>query len=134
MRLFIVFITVLIAGCAPIKQRAASVNGYQSECEKITKTFTEMVSCLDTKMSSNEYLSSQPAPKLYLLTAKDLSQRVSSGEIADSKARLELQRQYVEIGKSIRPRTNNTQNVIINNQPRDCNSPGAPINYMCSLQ
>lgn len=121
-----------LSGCASVKERAATANGYQAECERQYSKFTDMVSCLDKKISSNYFLSREPKPKLYLLTAKDLASRVTSGVITEDQARLQLQTRYVEIGQIGAPTAVQQQNIIVSpTQGKNCTTTGGPINYYC---
>lgn len=121
-----------LSGCSAIKDRASTANGYQVDCERQYPKFTEMVACLDKKISSNRFLSREPKPKLYLLTAKDLSSKVSSGSITEDQARLQLQTRYVEIGQIGAPTVVQQQNIINSpQQGNNCTPAGGPINYYC---
>ena len=121
-----------LSGCSAVKGRASTVNGYQADCERQHHKFTDMVSCLDKKISSNYFLSREPKPKLYLLTAKDLASRVTSGVITEDQARLQLQTRYVEIGQIGAPTAVQQQNIIVSpTQGKNCTTTGGPINYYC---
>lgn len=131
-KLIAVAFLMALSGCSAFKERASTANGYQAECEKQYPRFTEMVTCLDKKISSNRFLSREPKPKLYLLTAKDLSSKVSNGSITEDQARLQLQTRYVEIGQIGAPTVVQQQNII--NSPQkgnNCTTAGGPINYYC---
>ena len=133
-RLLATAFLLALSGCASVKERAATANGYQAECERQYPKFTDMVSCLDKKISSNYFLSREPKPKLYLLTAKDFASRVSNGSITEDQARLQLQTRYVEIGQMGAPSTVIQQPMFIEQQThRRCNdgSNGGPIDYYC---
>lgn len=121
-----------LSGCSAVKERASTANGYQVECERQYPKFTEMVACLDKKISSNQFLSREPKPKLYLLTAKDLSSKVASGSITEDQARLQLQTRYVEIGQIGAPTAVQQQSIInAPQQKNNCATAGGPINYYC---
>lgn len=121
-----------LSGCSAVKERASTANGYQVDCERQYPKFTEMVACLDKKISSSRFLSREPKPKLYLLTAKYLSSKVSSGSIAEDQARLQLQTRYVEIGQIGAPTVVQQQNIINSpQQGNNCTPAGTPINYYC---
>lgn len=121
-----------LSGCSAVKERASTANGYQVDCERQYPKFTEMVACLDKKISSNRFLSREPKPKLYLLTAKDLSSKVSGGSITEDQARLQLQTRYVEIGQIGAPTAVQQQNIINSSQQSNkCTTAGGPINYYC---
>lgn len=133
-KLIAVALLMALSGCSAVKERASTANGYQAECEKQYPKFTEMVTCLDGKISSNRFLSREPKPKLYLLTAKDLASRVSNGSITEDQARLQLQTRYLEIGQMGAPKTVLQQPIFIEQQAqRRCNdgSNGGPIDYYC---
>lgn len=126
------FFLVALSGCSAVKDRASTANGYQADCERQYPKFTEMVACLDKKISSNQFLSREPKPKLYLLTAKDLSSKVASGSITEDQARLQLQTRYVEIGQIGAPTAIQQQNIINTPQQKNnCTTAGGPINYYC---
>lgn len=131
-KLIAVALLLALSGCSAVKDRASTVNGYQADCERQYPKFIDMVSCLDKKISSNYFLSREPKPKLYLLTAKDLASRVTSGVITEDQARLQLQTRYVEIGQIGAPTAVQQQNIIVPpTQGKNCTTPGGPINYYC---
>lgn len=125
-------LAMALSGCSAVKDRAATANAYQAECETQHPKFTEMVACLDKKISSNQFLSREPKPKLYLLTAKDLSSKVSNGSITEDQARLQLETLYVEIGQIGAPTAVQQQHIINSSQQSNkCTTAGGPINYYC---
>ncbi|MGX8941627.1 hypothetical protein ACWWJF_15960 [Symbiopectobacterium sp. Eva_TO] len=56
-----------------------------------------MATCLDISIKNDSRMSSEPTPKMYVLAAKFLGQKVDIGEISDAQARLELQNLYVNM-------------------------------------
>ncbi|MGX8939803.1 hypothetical protein ACWWJF_03220 [Symbiopectobacterium sp. Eva_TO] len=81
---------MLLVGCA-------KVSDYQTGCEQRYSKLSDMATCLDISIKNDSRMSSEPTPKMYVLAAKFLGQKVDIGEISDAQARLELQNLYVNM-------------------------------------
>lgn len=83
-------IAATLTGCA-------SITSLQAECEATNQAFPAAMSCLESKIAQDSRLSKSPDAKLYALRARQLSQRVQTGQLSELDARVELQRLSVEI-------------------------------------
>lgn len=81
---------LVLSGCA-------KVSDYQTKCEQQYPKLSDMANCLDSSVKSDSRMSTASTPKMYVLAAKFLGQKVDSGEISDIQARLELQNLYVNM-------------------------------------
>ena len=88
-KMFIIAIFSL-AGCA-------KVSDYQASCEQQFTRLSEVASCMDGRVRSDSRMSTEPQPKMYVLAAKLLGQKVDSGEMSDLQARIALQNIYMNM-------------------------------------
>lgn len=90
MRYVIAALPLLLVGCA-------KVSDYQAGCEQRYSKLSDMATCLDISIKNDSRMGSAATPKMYVLAAKLLGQKVDNGEISDAQARLELQSIYVNM-------------------------------------
>jgi len=83
--------------CCLFLTGCAKVGDYQEKCEQRYSKLSEVASCLDSSIKGDSRLSAASSPKLYVLAAKYLGQKVDNGDISDAQARLELQNLYVNM-------------------------------------
>ncbi len=90
MKKYLVLVSLLVAGCA-------KVGDYQNQCEQRYAKLSDVATCLDGNVRNDYRLSRAAAPKLYVLTAKQLGQAVDEGQMTDTQARVELQKVYLDL-------------------------------------
>ncbi|MEQ9869204.1 hypothetical protein ABRP77_07965 [Pectobacterium odoriferum] len=90
MKYVIAALPLLLVGCA-------KVSDYQAGCEQRYSKLSDMATCLDISIKNDSRMGSAATPKMYVLAAKLLGQKVDNGEISDARARLELQSLYVNM-------------------------------------
>lgn len=88
MKKLLIISIVVLSGCA-------KVSDYQASCEQRYSKLSEMASCLDDSIKNDWRMKSASTPKLYALAAKSLGEKVDSGQISETDARLQLQSLYV---------------------------------------
>ncbi|ANJ92429.1 hypothetical protein [Serratia plymuthica] len=143
-------ISLLASGIASAK----TISEHQNRCEKQFDKFPEMVSCLSNSIKSDSDYDSDPEAKLYAAQARSLAAKVKRKAMHDEDAALELQEKYIAMNNRYRasmerkddslmsvikdrmrqaPAIQQQQNTIIvpQQQKKNCNSPGGPINYQC---
>ncbi|PPE57086.1 hypothetical protein [Pectobacterium brasiliense] len=90
MKYVIAALPLLLVGCA-------KVSDYQAGCEQRYSKLSDMATCLDISIKNDSRMATAPTPKMYVLAAKFLGQKVDSGEITDMQARMELQNLYINM-------------------------------------
>ncbi|MGD8203148.1 hypothetical protein [Pantoea sp. FN0305] len=83
---------ISLTGCAKISD-------YQTSCEQRFSRLSDVATCLDSSVKNDSRMSSAAEPKLYVLAARMLGQKVDNGEISDIQARIELQNFYISLQK-----------------------------------
>lgn len=95
MKYVIAALPLLLVGCA-------KVSDYQAGCEQRYSKLSDMATCLDISIKNDSRMATAPTPKMYVLAAKFLGQKVDSGEITDMQARMELQNLYINMQRQER--------------------------------
>lgn len=74
-----------------------TVGSIQADCQKSTSTFGAMAQCIEIGISQQPRLAANPSVELYRLKARQLAQRVDTGQLSDLDARVELQQLFVSL-------------------------------------
>lgn len=88
MKKSLIFLALALSGCA-------KVSDYQASCEQKYAKLSDVASCLDASVKNDFRLKGEANPKLYVLAAKYLGEKVDNGVVSDSQARIELQNLYI---------------------------------------
>jgi len=90
MKYVIAALPLLLIGCA-------KVSDYQASCEQRYSKLSDVATCLDISIKNDYRMGTAATPKMYVLAAKFLGQKVDSGDITDMQARMELQNLYINM-------------------------------------
>lgn len=121
---------ILIAAALflPVTASATSIAEYQRNCEQQYDKFTNMVTCLTSRLKSDSFYATDPDAKLYAAQANSLAGKVKRKTMYEEDAVLALQQNYTDMNnryqaaQSAEPKDNSFIS-IIKDRLRNGNAP-----------